>query len=700
MSSIRCPQCGAPLSSPTERCERCAAPPDAVQSTLMSSPGHARGETRTPSLPPGTKVSYFGDFELLSEIARGGMGVVWRARQQSLQRDVALKMIRAGAFAGSEEVARFLREAQAAANLQHPNIVAIHEVGEYQGQHYFTMDLVEGRDLAAVVRAGPVAPEAAARYVRAIAEAIHFAHQRGTLHRDLKPQNVLIDRHDQPRITDFGLAKIGDDDSRLTRQGAVMGSPSYMPPEQASGNLDQVGVASDVYSLGAILYELLTGRPPFCEATALATMRKVMESEPIAPRRLNPHAPIDLETICLKCLEKSPAARYASAQAVADEMARFLRGEPIQARPASMAHRAWNWIARRPGVIAAAATTLIVGQGCGVFYLFNENAYLRALIADPTLERAAGLLSASIAGLTGLLGLAVFVSIYFLIYVMARGRGITFRQMFDPAQQARPMQPIGQPLRNWTIAVGLGLVAMGVAFLGLAIRAHVWEAAPLVEPMLHVFSATFFGSLALATAFRDAQISRYGVRNRMLSAEQQAAIRSAMEQFDLPAAIRIYREAHPEASAFEANDYASRLAVSLRDANPGKFVPTPITLKSLNWKWLGIAAAIEALVLVEGLMLYPPAYPIAFATQFLAVAAFSFGIAAGVRIKGFWKRTLYLVPSIVLGAAGLALSAWLENDPPRQDVAIGVGFAFSLILTMCALVRPRAEKASAIGEVA
>ena len=648
---------------------------------------------------PGTSLAYFGDFELISEIARGGMGVVWRARQRSLQRDVALKMIRAGAFAGSEEVARFLREAQAAANLQHPHIVAIHEVGEHQSQHYFTMDLVEGRDLAAVVRAGPVAPETAARYVRAIAEAIHFAHQRGTLHRDLKPHNVLIDLADQPRITDFGLAKFGNDDSRLTQQGAVMGSPSYMPPEQASGAFDRVGVTSDVYSLGAILYELLTGRPPFCEPTVPATLRKVMESEPIAPRRLNPHAPVDLETICLKCLEKSPTSRYASAQAVADELARFLRGEPIQARPASFAHRAWTWIARRPGVIATGAATLVVGQAFGVFYLIEQNAYLRAKLADGGLERVAGTMQSILEALTRLHGLVVFASIYFLIHAMARGRGITFRQMFDPAQQARPLQPLGKPLRDAVVYVGLGLIAMGIAYMGLAIHAHVWEAASLAEPMLHVFGAIFFGSLALTTAIRDVQISRYGVRNRILNGEQQAAIRSAMEHFDLPQAIRIYREAHPEASAFEANDYASRLALSLRDKNPGKFVPTPITLKSLNWKWLGLGAAIEAVVLATALAIYPPTYPIAFATQFLAVAAFSFGIAAGTRIRGFWKRTLYLAPSIVLGAAGSALAAWLEDFPPRQDFAIGVGFVFSMILTICALARPRMEKMPVIGEV-
>ncbi len=211
------------------------------------------------------------------------------------------------------------------------------------------MDYVAGRDLGALVKDGPLSPQRAARYVKIIAEAIHFAHQRGTLHRDLKPQNVLIDADDQPRITDFGLAKIMNDDSRLTQSGVVMGSPSYMPPEQAAGRQGDIGPASDVYSLGAMLYELLTGRPPFRGATALATLHDVMEAEPAAPRRLKADIPPDLETICLKCLEKSPSARYPTARALAEELDRFLKGEPIQARPASAVRKAVSWARRHPG---------------------------------------------------------------------------------------------------------------------------------------------------------------------------------------------------------------------------------------------------------------------------------------------------------------------------------------------------------------
>src|SRR5208283_5367477 len=252
-----CPECLFKSAFPSESIHESVA-----TGHFDSSPANA--------IPPdvGKRLKYFGDYELLEEIARGGMGMVWKARQSNLNRDVALKMIRAGALASPDEVARFLREAEAAANLQHPNIVAIHEVGE----HYFSMDLVQGRDLEALVKDGPLAPQRAARYVKIIAEAIHFAHQRGTLHRDLKPQNVLIDAADQPRITDFGLAKIMKDDSQLTQSGVVMGSPSYMPPEQAAGRHGDIGPASDVYSLGAMLYELLTGQPPFRGSTPMATL--------------------------------------------------------------------------------------------------------------------------------------------------------------------------------------------------------------------------------------------------------------------------------------------------------------------------------------------------------------------------------------------------------------------------------------------
>jgi tetratricopeptide (TPR) repeat protein len=306
------------------------------------------------------RVRYFGDYEIERELARGGMGVVFRARQISLNRTVALKMILAGQLADDTDVKRFYTEAEAAANLDHPGIVPIYEVGQHEGQHYFSMGFVEGQSLAQQLADGPLPPREAAALMVKAAEAIAYAHSRGVIHRDLKPGNILLDRDGHPRVTDFGLAKKLQSESGLTGSGQIMGTPSYMPPEQAGGNRGDVGPAADVYALGATLYALVTGRPPFQAATAMDTVIQVIGEEPVPPRRLNPTVPRDLETIGLKCLQKEPARRYATAAELAEDLRRFEAGETIRARPVGRPERLWRWCRREPA-LAALALTLVAG---------------------------------------------------------------------------------------------------------------------------------------------------------------------------------------------------------------------------------------------------------------------------------------------------------------------------------------------------
>ena len=311
----------------------------------------------------GDQVRYFGDYELLEEIARGGMGVVFKARQVNLNRIVALKMILAGQFAWQEDIQRFYTEAEAAAQLDHSGIVPIFEIGEHRGQHYFSMGYVEGESLAHKLTDGPLPPREAAELVEKICDAMAYAHERGVIHRDLKPANILIDQNGQPKVTDFGLAKRTEADSNLTGTGQILGTPAYMPPEQASGNTD-VEPLADVYSIGAILYCLLTGRPPFQASSTMDTLLQVLKAEPLPPSRLNPSVPIDLETITLKCLSKEPNKRYASAKTLADELERFLEGRPILARPVGQWERVWRWCRRNRALastgISAAALLLVI----------------------------------------------------------------------------------------------------------------------------------------------------------------------------------------------------------------------------------------------------------------------------------------------------------------------------------------------------
>ena len=302
------------------------------------------------------------------------MGVVFRARHLRLNRVVALKMALAGAYAGRQERERFQREAEAVAGLQHPNVVQIHDVGESEGQPYFTMELVEGGNLAQKLAGTPQPALEAARILSILAGAVQAAHESGILHRDLKPGNVLLTSDGTPKISDFGLARRLDNDPGITRSGTPLGTPSYMAPEQAEGKIRELGAAVDVYALGALLYELLTGRPPFRAETATATLQQVIAEDPAPPSRLNTRVPRDLETICLKCLRKDPEKRYGSARELIDDLGRFTRGEPVAARPVGMTELLENWLKRRPAAAGLlVAVTLLVGTGSiGAWQFFQQ----------------------------------------------------------------------------------------------------------------------------------------------------------------------------------------------------------------------------------------------------------------------------------------------------------------------------------------
>jgi WD40 repeat protein/tetratricopeptide (TPR) repeat protein len=349
-----CPFCGATGRPQPASSETVSIGPvsEDVGETIGTAPGQSAAAPATPTVP---------GYEVLAELGRGGMGVVWKARQQGLNRLVALKMILGGGHAGPDERQRFKTEAEAVAQLAHPHIVQIHEVGEHDGLPFCSLEFVDGGSLSGQLDGTPWPAGRAAALVEMLARAMHAAHTRGIVHRDLKPANVLLTADGSPKITDFGLAKRLNDDSGQTRTGTIMGTPSYMAPEQAQGKVHEIGPAADTYALGAILYELLTGRPPFRAATPLETVLQVIGEEPVPPARLNPAVPVDLQTICLKCLQKEPGRRYASAQELADDLRCFQAGEPIHARPVGWLERSVKWIRRRPLVAALLSALLLLG---------------------------------------------------------------------------------------------------------------------------------------------------------------------------------------------------------------------------------------------------------------------------------------------------------------------------------------------------
>ena len=346
-------------------------------------PEHTARNLPIPPLRPGQRVRYFGHYYLLGEIAEGGMGVVWLARQEGVNRRVALKIIRAGHLAGAAEIRRFHTEAEAAGRLDHPNIVPIYEVGEQDGLHYFSMKYIEGCSLAEEVQGQAMNCRRAARLLATLAHAVQYAHQHGVLHRDIKPGNILLDESGEPRLTDFGLAKVGEGDLSRTQSVAVLGTPAYMAPEQAAGRSKHITTAADIYGLGAVLYELLSGRAPFQGESADEIRQKVQSEEPNQLRSLRSEVPVDLETICHKCLQKDPVHRYESAGALAADLECCLRGEPISARPVSDWERAWKFMRRHPmpSLLTASLIVAVLSGLLGVTWQWRKAEQQRKVTA-------------------------------------------------------------------------------------------------------------------------------------------------------------------------------------------------------------------------------------------------------------------------------------------------------------------------------
>jgi len=376
-ATTTCARCSAKIfaEAPQEFCSACFL--ETGLGLLADDVGSSRCDDQTPQsgVPTNDRVARsakmlrdFGDYELLEEIGRGGQGIVYRARQKSLNRTVALKVIGLGQWATEAHLKRFRREAEAAASLNHPSIVPIHEVGERDGCCYFSMNFVEGGQLDQVVRDSPMSAREAAELIAKVARTVHYAHEHGILHRDIKPGNILLDQNGEPHLTDFGLARLVETESTITRTKEVLGTPSYRAPEQAVGETGKLTSATDVYGLGAVLYQLLTGQPPFAGGTTYETIRLLLDKEPRPPRSLNPKVDRDLSTICLKCLEKDPQRRYSSALGLAEDLEHWLKYEPIQAKPSGFFIHTRKWVRRNPSTAMLLSLLVALAIGLGVTF--------------------------------------------------------------------------------------------------------------------------------------------------------------------------------------------------------------------------------------------------------------------------------------------------------------------------------------------
>jgi tRNA A-37 threonylcarbamoyl transferase component Bud32 len=664
-----CLQCGAtlPLDAKEGLCPNCLLRPDILETTTLA--------PRKEPIPVSERIRYFGDYELDQEIARGGMGVVYTARQVSLNRRVAIKMILAGHLADEVTIKRFYAEAEAVANLKHPSIVSLHEVGSHKGQHYFSMDFIDGENLAERVRGRPLAVRQAAAIVKTIAEAIHFAHQRGVLHRDLKPANVLIDKEGHPHVTDFGLAKLIDRDSTLTQSGDFMGTPNYTSPEQAVGRSDQIGPHSDVYSLGAILYELLTGYPPFQSSNSMQTLIQVMDVDPVPPKRRNPNVPADLDTICLRCLEKLSHHRYHSAGELAQELGRFLDHEPIHARPAGFVRKVTGWVRRRPAQMAAAVAIAFAGLVGGVYYLIQENAFLHALQITPGLLREPGVRVEALEMWRAVTSVVFLVVLLFAMWVNRRMRG-RLRRSADDGQFVQPFRPLGSRVETLTIALGILASLLSIAYVMNLIEAFVWEHGGRFDDITMSFFVGWVGVWLLAIAMSDYRRSLFGGPQRTLAAALNEDIDRALLERDVREAIRLYQHAFSDAGRAEAQAFVLQRFDDIRTQKPKEFAAAAPRLWDLNYRNMGVCALIEVPIVVAFWLFMQPASSIGIAAGWVIGAAMALSIFMTIHLVRFGKRILAMLPPV---AALIGIGAVTYTS----GLGLGLGIARSMFLGTC-----------------
>jgi Protein kinase domain len=635
-------------------------------------------------LSPGDQIQYFGRYELIEEAGLGGMGVVWRARQMGLDRVVALKMIRGGVLADAEDLKRFQAEAQAAAQLHHPNIVAIHEIGEHEGQHYYSMDFIEGKNLADFCDGKPLPAKQAAELIATIADAVQFAHQHGILHRDLKPQNVMLDANGAPHLTDFGLAKRTDLDSGLTQTGAVLGSPSYMAPEQAQARHDRIGAHTDVYSLGAILYETLTARAPFRGETPAETMMRVINDDPAAPSKIDPTIPRDLETICLKCLEKEPSRRYATARDLAEDARRFLKDEPVVARPASALRKAESWVRRHPWTLAAGSALLVLLLACVVDFLFEQNRFLRAQQITPDLRRSAGARSGELKDWQTL-GMFFYIVLAWTKLIMRKQAcGLArWRDFWDPKQVWKPHGLLSTRMAVVCLTLALASVSFSFFLLAKGIQAFVWEGATSWTLPVWVFALVTFGLTIIAEALRSL---RGGVTIPSLSADALVQIETLIRQGAFASAVKRVRTEAPGTGLAAAHAAVQRMAARLEAATPGTLVD-PGVHRKINVAAISICLGAEmslAIVLFAMAMPHPEPFVLDFVAGFLLGA----GLIGGTRAIGIRRKTLLLLPGLTLPLLSApAPSLRYPDGAIFHGEPYLTGLLFGAALLLCAFLR-------------